>query len=174
MGTEQGEPTPAGWEALARAVRQRRQWLQLSHSGVARRGGPSHETIRLVETAGRPSFRDMTLAQLDRALGWKPGIAKAITTETAPADPAAWIADNSAAELELRADAMRHGAREPEGMAPLPMSLDDVPDIELAGELVSRLTKGRDPGRNRQLLEELMGLLTRLSAEEFGTHPRSA
>lgn len=163
----------AGWdrparERLANAVKARRQWLQLSHSGLSRRGGPSHETVRLVEAMGRPSFRDLTLSQLDRALQWKPGIARMVVDGTAPADQREWEADLSVDELERRAAnlrAFREGKR-PEGMEVLSVSLDNVPDIELAGELVSRLTRGGTQAESARLLAELMGLLTRLAGPE--------
>jgi hypothetical protein len=158
-----GQDRRDGWARLAHEVRARRQWLQLSHSGLSKRGGPSHETVRLVEAQGRPSFRDLTLSQLDRALQWKPGIARRIVDGTAPADHREWEAELSVDELEQRAQSLRALKRGPEGMRTLPMSLDDVPDIELAGELVSRLTRGGSRAENVRLLGELMGLLTRLS-----------
>lgn len=157
----------SGWARLAEEVRTRRQWLQLSHHGVSRRGGPSHETVRLIENQGRPSFREMTLTQLDRALEWKPGMAARIVGGTAPADRREWEADLTPAEMEQRAEAIRRLKHpDPEGMSPLPVSLDNVSDFELAGELVSRLTRGHDMARNRDLLGELLGLLSRLSAPE--------
>lgn len=160
------EPRAQGdWARLAHEVVTRRQWLQLSQSGLARRGGPSHETVRLVERQGRESFRDLTLSQLDRALQWKSGIASQIVYGTPPSDHRKWEADLSVEELAHQADAVR-AARTPKGMSPLPMSLDNVSDLELAGELVSRLTRGRGTAENRGLLAELMSLLTRLSDEE--------
>lgn len=172
--TERQDDENAGWgrparERLANAVKARRQWLQLSHSGLARRGGPSHETVRLVEAQGRPSFRDLTLSQLDRALQWKPGIARQVVDGTAPADQREWEAELTVDELERRAEnlrAYRKTGKRPEGMEVLSVSLDNVPDVELAGELVSRLTRGGTQAESARLLAELMGLLTRLAGPE--------
>lgn len=160
------------WARLAREVETRRKWLQLSQSGLARRGGPSHETVRLIEKQGRPWFRDLTLSQLDRALAWQPGIAAQIAYGTPPADHRKWEADLTPEELERQTTPVQH-MRAPVGMSPLSLSLDNVGDRELAGELVARLTRGRSTTENRTLLVELFSLLTRLD-EEDGDSAKSA
>lgn len=162
-----------GKAALAAEVKNRRLELQLGHSGLARRGGPSHETVRLIEAQERDALRDMTMAQLDRALGWRQGTAKAVWNGTAPADRDEWLADPVTADLEARAEALRQTGV-PGGMEPLPVSLDNVSDIELAGELVSRLTRGGTAPENARLLGELLGLLTRRSDGGVDTRARSA
>lgn len=166
--TSQDARGSGNWARLAREVTARRKWLQMSQSGLARRGGPSHETVRLIERQGRESFRDLTLSQLDRALQWKPGIANEIVYGNPPADPRKWEADISAEDIAAQADALRAGARHPRGMSPLPVSLDNVSDYELAGEMVSRLTRGRPSSESRQALAALMALLSRMSEDEGG------
>lgn len=146
----------ARWDLLAVEVRARREWLQLSHHGVAKRGGPSHETVRLVEAQGRERFRNLTLSQLDRGLGWRQGTARSIVDGTATRDRAQWEATPDEVRVPVG------GRHDPEGMSPLPLSLDNVSDLELAGEMVARLTRGPNAGANRRLLAELTALMTRL------------
>lgn len=159
-----------GWVRLAYYVRVRRQELKLSYMGVSKEGGPSHETVRTIEMRGRSNFRDLTLAQLDVALQWKPGTARAIVDGTADEDPKEWVDENTG----LRAQPTATRTKTPRGMSPLPLALSSVPDMELAGELVSRLTRSRNPSSNRRLLAELMDLLNRLSADDADEETHAA
>lgn len=131
----------ARWGALAAEVRTRREWLHLSHHGVTQRGGPSHETVRLVEVQGRAGFRAQTLVQLDRGLGWRQGTARAIVNGTAPVDRNEWVSATDDRRTAL--------------------SLREVSDLALAGEVVGRITRRADSEANRRLLVELAGWMER-------------
>lgn len=63
-------------EDLARYVRDRRAALEMSQADIAAVGGPSTETMRLVENARRPTYGNATLNRLDKALNWEPGSAR--------------------------------------------------------------------------------------------------
>lgn len=59
-------------------VRRRRSELGLTQHEVTSRGGPSHQTLRLIERSDvLPPLREFTALRLDRALDWEPGSAKA-------------------------------------------------------------------------------------------------
>lgn len=133
---------------------------------MARRGGPSHETTRLVENRGRTSFRDLTLQQLDAGLSWKPGISKGIVTGRAPEDPAEWEADDNAVASA--------GPAGPRSMSLLARLLDNVPDVELAAELVIRLARAGTSGENRGVYIELLNLLARTSGPYFYNYVENA
>lgn len=61
-------------ERLAEAVKARRLQLgDLTQADVTQRGGPSTETLRLIENAKQQSFSSRTLARLEQALMWLPG-----------------------------------------------------------------------------------------------------
>lgn len=84
----------AAADRLANAVRGRRKELGLSQSQLRGRGGPSGPTIVRIEHAEVPLPSSVTLAKLDRALGWKPGAAKALVedgTEPSLAEQQPWI-----------------------------------------------------------------------------------
>lgn len=136
-----------GWSRLAIEVRRRREQLSLSQPGLARRGGPSQETVRLVENQGRATFRAMTLAQLDRGLSWNPGTARAIVQGQASDDPGDW----AASEVAPPAAHDEHASRP---------RLSEVDDLELAGALVARLTR-RTGGNSGPLLRELAAWIDR-------------
>lgn len=64
---------------LGKAVRDRRLALDgLTQAQVADRGGPSTETLRLIENARQLRFGERTLLRLDRALDWPAGTSKKI------------------------------------------------------------------------------------------------
>lgn len=68
--TDRSDPD---WDALARAVRQRRTDLGLSQGAVAARGGPSDFVISRIENNEEPRPRADTLRKLDAGLDWDPG-----------------------------------------------------------------------------------------------------
>ena len=73
------------WSALGKAVRERRESLGLRQTDVQARGGPSFATVQNVE-AGRP-VRSLTMAQMDRGLGWPTGTAAAVADGAQPPVP---------------------------------------------------------------------------------------
>lgn len=79
-----------GWDALAYAVRARRERLGLTQKNVNQRGGPSEATMNKLEQARDTPFKPMTLSRVDKALGWKDGTAHGIVTGDIPG---AWLDD---------------------------------------------------------------------------------
>lgn len=74
-------------EKLAEAVIWRRRDNQdLTQAQVAERGGPSTETLRLIEGARRQTYGPGTLLRLDRALGWRDGTSARFLDGTADDD----------------------------------------------------------------------------------------
>lgn len=71
-------PKTPNWFALGEAVRARRYELGLAQPDVARRGGPSTQTLMRIENAHRTRYENRTLARLEQALGWKTGSIRAI------------------------------------------------------------------------------------------------
>lgn len=61
-----------GWSRVARTVRRRRVELGRTQQDIAEQAGVSLATWRLVETAGRDRYQDLTVRGLTRALGWRP------------------------------------------------------------------------------------------------------
>jgi transcriptional regulator with XRE-family HTH domain len=61
------------WQNLARLTRERREELGLTQEDVAKSGGPSTATIRLIESKGAQSYRPKTYHQLEAALQLRPG-----------------------------------------------------------------------------------------------------
>lgn len=60
------------WEALGRAVKQRRESRRLPQDLIDR-GGPGAMTMRKIEQAETTAIRPKTKSQLEFALGWPPG-----------------------------------------------------------------------------------------------------
>jgi hypothetical protein len=71
------------WQALADAVRARRDWLGMSQFDLTKAGGPSEQTLRRIEGCQRCTYDPRTLTRLEQALGWKPHTIKAILHRTA-------------------------------------------------------------------------------------------
>lgn len=85
---------PPDWAALAAAVSHRRETMGLRQSDLESRGGPSTETLRLIEGARRAQYTRRTLRRLETALAVPTGWADHVlagTTEgvrsTAPGPP---------------------------------------------------------------------------------------
>lgn len=95
---------PTDWNALAAAIRERRDELGLTQEQVAARGGPSTATLRLLEGALQTSYRHRTYVDLDRALGWPSGHARAVLTGTAsvqpPGEAAGYVSDRGSATAD--------------------------------------------------------------------------
>lgn len=72
-----------GAKRLADAVKTRRQDQGWSQKDVTDRGGPSTETMRLIEGGRRDSYGSRTLLQLDRSLGWHDGTTRKVLDGTA-------------------------------------------------------------------------------------------
>lgn len=79
-----------GWDALAYAVRARRERLGLTQKNVNQRGGPSEATMNKLEQARDTPLKPITLSRVDKALGWKDGTAHGIVTGEIPG---AWLGD---------------------------------------------------------------------------------
>jgi transcriptional regulator with XRE-family HTH domain len=62
--------TARTWEEVGALVRDRRIELGLTQEGVARDGGLSVATWRLLEQGGRDRYQQLTLSGAARALGW--------------------------------------------------------------------------------------------------------
>lgn len=63
-------------ENLARETKRRRDQLNLRQEDLASRGGPSHVTVRDIETQARDGYRQDTYTKLDIALRLRPGSAR--------------------------------------------------------------------------------------------------
>lgn len=63
-------------ENLARETKRRRIYLGLKQVDLAAHGGPSHTTVREVETGARDSYSLETYDKLDRALRLRRGSAR--------------------------------------------------------------------------------------------------
>lgn len=75
----QGHPVgDPDWFALGEAVRERRNQLGLAQHDIAKRGGPSTQTMMRIENAHRTRYESRTLSRMELGLGWKPGTARAI------------------------------------------------------------------------------------------------
>jgi transcriptional regulator with XRE-family HTH domain len=77
---DQNDPNPptaaelkAQWERVGDAVKDRRLALGWTQQEAADRSGVSLATWRLVESAGRERFQELTLRGLVRGLGWPVG-----------------------------------------------------------------------------------------------------
>ena len=58
------------WKRVAEAVRDRRLTLGWTQQDAADRAGVSLATWRLIESAGRDRYQDLTVRGVCRALGW--------------------------------------------------------------------------------------------------------
>lgn len=67
------ETSSAAWCRLAAAVKARRDYLRLTQTDVASRGGPSLPTIQSIEAARTDRYKSRTLHDLEDALGWTRG-----------------------------------------------------------------------------------------------------
>lgn len=86
MPSSQPQPTgdhdasrPAHVQA-AEAVRHRRLELGWTQDHLAERAGVSAATVRKVEAAAQPHYRDLTCTRLCTALGWAPDALDALRT----------------------------------------------------------------------------------------------
>lgn len=98
--------------ALAEAVRARRADLGLTHDDVATAGGPSDTTLSNLEQGRLSTVANVTLRRLDTALQWEQGSAARV------------LAGGS-----------------PRPIDETPRGLADYTDVELATELLRRLTE---------------------------------
>lgn len=88
---------------LAAAVARRRKQLRLPVD-LSSTGGPSEMTVRKVESAAPGDIRPATRTRLEKALLWRPGIVASVLAGTAPSDPEAWVASESAPAQPLVVD----------------------------------------------------------------------
>lgn len=141
------EPTADDRQRLAEAVRGRRLALGLRQTDLAERGGPSTETLRLIENARQDGYGPRTLARLDRSLNWPPGTAAKIL-EGAEAELATVVTHNAPSRAEVSVDTT------------------DKPQVLVATEMVSRLAveKNRSPAKEAAL-QALLRLLPELVDE---------
>lgn len=64
--------------ALGKAVARRRLQLGLTQTELAQRGGPSTETLRLIENGLQDSYGPRTMARLEGVLRWPSGTGEAL------------------------------------------------------------------------------------------------
>ena len=67
------ENTSPDWARLAAALRTRRERLGMTQEDVNARGGPSHQTLRLLENARPGVYQSRTFTTLEKVLGWSEG-----------------------------------------------------------------------------------------------------
>lgn len=67
------------WDRLAAAVRARRKTLRLTQRELAEQAGVNVMTIRNIEGLRQFSKMPGTIGKVERALGWEPGSAEAVT-----------------------------------------------------------------------------------------------
>ena len=104
-----GVDTDGQWEALARAVQQRRAELNLRQHDLEERGGPSVGTVRNVEQGARSSYNLRTLTQLEVALRWPPGTVRKILNGQATDDDLSAVSVQQ--PLERQVDQYEAGVR---------------------------------------------------------------
>lgn len=69
-------------------IRKRRADLGLSQHDVSARGGPSHQTLRNIETGAElPPLRDFTVVRLETALALQQGTIRSHLREGTPLEP---------------------------------------------------------------------------------------
>lgn len=64
--------------ALGKAIRTRREELDLTQDDLAGRGGPSNTTVSAIEQGKASTVAPVTLRKIDKALGWQTGSARSI------------------------------------------------------------------------------------------------
>ncbi len=77
---------PDAWKRVAAAIKKRRSELGYNQAQVYGANGPSLPTLRNLETAAGLTYRDDTLASLERVLGWAPGSISAILNGEEPTE----------------------------------------------------------------------------------------
>ncbi|HVN50748.1 MAG TPA: helix-turn-helix transcriptional regulator [Acidimicrobiales bacterium] len=77
----------AQWQRVADAVKDRRLTLGWTQQEAADRAGVSLATWRLVESAGRERFQELTLRGLVRGLGWPVGSIERLRAGGPPPTP---------------------------------------------------------------------------------------
>lgn len=79
-----GRGVADGWARVAHAVVRRRVHLGLTQEEASGRAGLSATTWRLLENEVQTRYRRLTLAGVERALGWAPGSIDAILAGDEP------------------------------------------------------------------------------------------
>lgn len=74
------------WDALASAVRSRREKMGLRQADLEEYGGPSSGTVRNIEQAARTRYSTKTKVQIERALRWRDGLVDDILAGTASSE----------------------------------------------------------------------------------------
>ena len=72
------------WTRLGQAIRARRRQLNLSQVDVSTAGGPSSETLRLLERGDPGPYMQRTVTALERVLRWRAGAVQAIVAGESP------------------------------------------------------------------------------------------
>ena len=103
----------AAWDRLATLVKQRRQALDIKQDAVT---GVSKATMSNIENAKQDSYKDFTLAALERALRWHPGSIGVVLDggEPMPVDQPSDAATSDLVELaeQLRAGLAKSDSRD--------------------------------------------------------------
>lgn len=98
----------SGIENLRECIKQRRGELGLTQAEAADRVGMSRNTLQKIEQGKHARPHPRTLAEIDRAMEWKPGTAADLVRDDAPtrldgsAEFAALVADAVVAKLAAR------------------------------------------------------------------------
>jgi hypothetical protein len=103
---------------LAAAVKTRRADLGLTQAHVADAGGPSTETLRLIEGEHLERYTHSTTRRLDKALGWIPGTARRLLVDPATPERCPRCADLEAELANVRAELALERARRTLGGTP--------------------------------------------------------
>lgn len=70
--------TKDGWELLGHIAKERREYLGLRQTEIAKYGGPGKSTVGKIENGRQQAFPPKTLRSLERVYGWDTGAIAAI------------------------------------------------------------------------------------------------
>ena len=163
--------TGTDWQALARAVQQRRQHLRLTLD-LSSYGGPGEITMRKIERAEGASMRNSTKTGLETALRWPRGtVDRVLAGETTPQEATAL----DASEVEPDTHTRRRFSPVPWDDSAPRRTPQDVPDDAAAGDAVTRLSDeligqlGLQPGSRTPAEQSLLDAALRVLAERTGS-----
>jgi len=134
----------ADYEALGRAVKERRIQLGMSQLDVSQRGGPSTTTVSRIELGRLPNISQDTLLKLDNALAWRSGSSALVLEGGKP--------DKPDAETAIRHVNKQAAVRISGGMFDL-LEPDEVAEVRSLAEAVAR-QRAREILRARYLFGE--------------------
>lgn len=154
--------TEQDWRRLASKVIERRNELGLTQEDVRAAGGPSTATMRLVEGALQDSYKDASLARLERALQWRVGSIDRILQGL---DPITARQDATATPATVEAKAIVASGPTPGRMPDHLRSTEDI--LREIAEIESRMTPEELARVNRDIAEEEAELARVLAARRL-------